>query len=189
MTHSFGQGITGAEPIESSESNSHSYSRLAIDANQIKWFITLIPFLDFDWCLIEVIITLHIIGLLLEAYRMHYFVEPSLMKCKVFHLRRAWVERHSFPSRHELRIVPMAHRVTHSLSLFGHDILELHHPETKPPTPWAWSSVLIHHKINSCPCYLRDLSSFMWSRYESCNHLRAAHHKCLWDGWFWFCFS
>ena len=35
-THSLGQGITWAKPIESSEPNSHSYPRLPIDVNQIK---------------------------------------------------------------------------------------------------------------------------------------------------------
>ena len=45
----------------------------------------------------------------------------SFMKCEAFHLRRRWVERNSFPSWPELGIVHLAHRVTHPLSLWGHE--------------------------------------------------------------------
>ena len=58
-THSLGQGITWAKPIESSEPNSHSYPWLPIDANQIKWFKTHFLLLVFDWCPIEVTIAFH----------------------------------------------------------------------------------------------------------------------------------
>jgi hypothetical protein len=44
-----------------------------------------------------------------------------LMKGIVFHLRRAWIERNSFPSWPKLGIIPLAHRVTHPLSLWGHE--------------------------------------------------------------------
>ena len=56
-------------PIESSEINSHSYPRISIDANQIKWIKVHFLILDFDWCPIEVLFTLHFISneLLLEA--------------------------------------------------------------------------------------------------------------------------
>ena len=107
-------------PIELSEPNSHSYPRLLFDANQIKWFKIHILLLDFDWCPIEVTITLHIIctsigNLGWIALSPH----SSLMKRKAFHLRRGWVERNSFPSGPELRIVHTTHRVTHSLSFMG----------------------------------------------------------------------
>ena len=96
-THSFGQGITGAKPIESSEPKSQCYPWLWIDANQIKWFKIHFFLLDFDWCPIEVTIALHFnwtsIGSLgWIALSPH----SSLMKCKAFHLRKGWVETH-FP--------------------------------------------------------------------------------------------
>ena len=106
-----------AIPIESSEINSPSYPRLPIDANQIKWFKIHILFLDFDWCPIEVMLTLHFkwtsIGSLgWIAWR----------PCKASILRRGWVEKkYSLPSWFELRIVPMAHRVTHPLSFWGYE--------------------------------------------------------------------
>ena len=117
-THSFGQGITGAKPIESSEPNSHCYPRLSVDANQIKWFKIHFLLLDFDWCLIEVTIKLRIICTSIGS--LEWIALPphsSLMKCEAFHLTRGWVERNSFSPWFELRIVSMAHRVTHPLSL------------------------------------------------------------------------
>ena len=119
-THLFGQGIIGAMPIELSEPNSHSYPRLLFDANQIKWFKIHILLLDFDWCPIEVTITLHIICTSIGNLRwIALSPHSSLMKRKAFHLRRGWVERNSFPSGPELRIVHTAHRVTYSLSFMG----------------------------------------------------------------------
>ena len=49
-----------ALPIESSEINLHSYPRLSIDDNQIKRIKVHFLILDFDWCPIEVMITLPI---------------------------------------------------------------------------------------------------------------------------------
>ena len=54
--------------------------------------------------------------------RMDWFAsQSSLMKRKVFILRRGWVDKYSFPSWFKLRIVLMAHRVTHPLSLWGYE--------------------------------------------------------------------
>ena len=117
-THPVGQGIIEAKPIKSSETNLHSCSRLSIDANLIKWFETHILSLDFDWCLIEVTIKLRIICTSIGS--LEWIALPphsSLMKCEAFHLTRGWVERNSFSPWFELRIVSMAHRVTHPLSL------------------------------------------------------------------------
>ena len=106
--------------IESSETNSLAYPRLLIDANQIKWCKIHILSLDFDWCPIEVTITLHIICTSIGSLGWIAFPShSSLMKCEAFYLRKGWVERCSFPSWPKLRIVHMAHRVTHSLSFFG----------------------------------------------------------------------
>jgi len=98
-----------AIPIKSSKINSHSIPRLPIDANQIKWFETHILFLDFDWCPIEVMFTLHFkwtsIG------NLGWIALPShssLIKCEAFYLRKGRVERYSFSSWSELRIVPVA---------------------------------------------------------------------------------
>ena len=95
---SFGQGIIGAMPIESSETNSLSYPRLLVDANQIKWFETHF-FLDFDWCPIEVTITLYIIYT--SIWRLGWIALPhsSLMQHEAFHLRRGWAERILSPPR------------------------------------------------------------------------------------------
>jgi hypothetical protein len=121
-TDHFGQGIIGAKPIESSEPNSHSYPRLPIDANLIKWFKTNILFLDFDLCPIEVTITLHIIWTFIGSLGwIALLPHSSLMKREAFHPRRGWVERNLFPSWLELGIILMAHRVTHPLSLWGHE--------------------------------------------------------------------
>jgi len=114
-THSFGQGIIGAMPIESSEPNSHFYPRLPIDANQIKWFIIYFLLLDFDWCPIEVAIIFHINWTSIGS--LGWIVFP----CKAFHLRRGWAETNWFPLGPELRIVHMAHRVAHPLILLGHE--------------------------------------------------------------------
>ena len=109
-------------PIKSSETNSHSYPRLSIDANRIKWFKIHILFLDFDWCPIEVTITFHIICTSIGCLGwIALSPHSSLMKHKAFHLRRGWVERNSFTSGSEFGIVHMAHRVTHPLSLWGHE--------------------------------------------------------------------
>ena len=108
--------------IESSETNSLAYPRLLIDDNRIKWFKIHILFLDFDWCPIEVTITLHIICTSIGS--LGWIVlspHSSLMKRKSFHLRRGWVERNSFTSGSEFGIVHMAHRVTPPLSLWGHE--------------------------------------------------------------------
>ena len=89
-THSFGQGITRAKPIESSEPKSHPYPRLSIDANQIKWFKIHFLLLDFDWCPIEVTITLHFNWTSIES--LGWIALP----CDVSLLRKGWVETH-FP--------------------------------------------------------------------------------------------
>ena len=109
-------------PIESSKMNSHPNPRLLIDANQIKWSKTHILFLDFDWCPIEVMLTLHFKWTTIES--LGWIALPShssLMKCEAFYLRKGWVERCTSPLWSELRIVPMAHRVTHPLSLWGYE--------------------------------------------------------------------
>ena len=100
-----------AIPIESSEINSHP--RLPINANQIKWFKTHILFLDFDWCPIEVMLTLHFKWTSIGS--LEWIALPShssLMKCEAFYLRKGWVERCSFPSWPKLGIIHLAHRVT-----------------------------------------------------------------------------
>ena len=108
--------------IESSETNSLAYPRLLIDANQIKWCKIHILSLDFDWCPIEVTITLRIICTSVGSLGcIALWSHSSLMKHKAFHLRRGWVERNSFTSGSEFGIVHMAHRVTHPLSLWGHE--------------------------------------------------------------------
>jgi len=89
-THSFGQGITRAKPIESSEPKSHSYPRLSIDANQIKWFKIHFLLLHFDWCPIEVTIALHFNWTSIGS--LGWIVLP----CEVSILRKGWVETH-FP--------------------------------------------------------------------------------------------
>ena len=107
-----------AIPIESSEINSHP--QLPINVNQIKWFKTHILFLDFNWCPIEVMSTLPINRTSIGS--LGWFAlppQPSLMKCEASYLRRGWVERNSFPSWPKLKIVYLAHRVTHPLSLWG----------------------------------------------------------------------
>ena len=106
--------------IKSSEINLHP--RFPINANQIKWFKTHILFLDFDWCPIKFMLTLHFKWTSIGS--LGWIALPShssLMKCEAFYLRKGWVERCSFPSLPELRIVHLAHRVTHRLSLWGHE--------------------------------------------------------------------
>jgi len=103
-------------PIESSEMNLHSNPRFPIGANQIKWFKIHILFLDFDWCPIEIMFTLHFKWTSIGS--LGWF---ALSPRKAFILMRGWAEKYSFPSWSELRIVPMAHRVTHSLSLWGYE--------------------------------------------------------------------
>jgi len=102
--------------IESREMNLHSNPQFLIDANQIKWFKIHILFLDFDWCPIEVMITLHFKWTSIASLGW-----IALSPCKAFILMRGWDEKYSFPSWSELRIIPMAHRVTHPLSLWGHE--------------------------------------------------------------------
>ena len=82
--------------IESSETNSLSYPRLLIDANQIKWFKIHFLLLDFDWCPIEVTIALHFNWTSIGSLGWILSPHSSLMKCKAFHLRKGWVETH-FP--------------------------------------------------------------------------------------------
>jgi len=92
---------------------------------KIKWYKSHTLFLDFDWCPIEVTITsifIHTIWTSIGSFGWIAFQpHSSLTKCEAFRLRRGWVETNSFPSRPKLRIVPMAHRVTHPLSLRGHE--------------------------------------------------------------------
>jgi hypothetical protein len=150
-TNLFGQDIIGTKLIESSEPKSHSCPRLPIYAYRIKWFKTHILFLDFDWCLIEVTFTLHIIWTSIGS--LGWIAEPphsSWMKCEAFHQRRGWVERNSFPSWPELRIVLMAHRVTHHLSLWGHErswscsIRRPNHPLHEHKVPfWFVATVML----------------------------------------------
>ena len=109
-------------PIELSEINSHSNPWFPIDANQIKWFKTHILFLDFDWCPIEVMRTLHFKWTSIGS--LGWIALPShssLMKHEAFYLRKGWVEWCPFPSLPKLGIVHLAHRVTHPLSLWGHE--------------------------------------------------------------------
>jgi len=83
----------------------------SIDANQIKRFWTLILFLDFDWCPIEVIITLHIIGL-----------------CRII-----LDEMQSFPPKEGMSWKTLISLETCLFHYGAMNILELHHPEIKPP--------------------------------------------------------
>jgi hypothetical protein len=109
-------------PMKLSETNSHSYPQFLIGANQIKWFKTHILFLDFDWCPIEVMLTLHFKWTSFGSLR--WIASPShssLMKCEAFYLRKGRAERCSCPSWAKLRILHLAHRVTHPLSLWGHE--------------------------------------------------------------------
>ena len=78
----------------------------------------------------------------------------SLMKCEAFHLRRGWVERNSFPSWPELGIVHLAHRVTHPLSLWGHE-----HSWVSLSGDQATHSMSMkfHHKDHAHPWHLRGL--------------------------------
>ena len=78
-----------ALPIESSEIKSHSYPRLTIDANQIKWIKVHFLILDFDWCPIEVMYTIPIKWTSIGS--LGWFALPprtSLMKCEASYLRR-----------------------------------------------------------------------------------------------------
>ena len=85
-------------PIKSSETNSLSYPRVLIDANQIKWFKIHILLLDFDWCPIEVTITLHIICTSIGSLGwIALSPHSSLLKHKAFHLRRGWIQKKLIP--------------------------------------------------------------------------------------------
>jgi hypothetical protein len=69
--------------------NSPSYPQLLIDANRIKWLKIHILFLDFDWCPIEVTITLHFNWTSIGSLGwIVLWSHSSLMKRKAFHLRR-----------------------------------------------------------------------------------------------------
>ena len=74
--------------IKLSEINSHSNPRLPIDANQIKWFKTHILFLDFDWCPIEVMLTLHFKWTSIGS--LGWIAWPP---CKASILTMGWVEK------------------------------------------------------------------------------------------------
>jgi len=109
----------------------------------------------------------------------------SLMKCKASYLRRGWVERNSFPSwpSSESFIWPIElHILFHYAAM---NILKFLYPEIKALTPWAWSSILLHHKSHARPWYLRDLSSGVLSRCESYDHLRVSPHRCPLGWLFW----
>ena len=114
LDSSFGQGIIGVVPIKSSETNSHYYPWLSIDASRIKWFKIHILLLDFDWCPIEVTVTLHIVWTSFGS--LGWIALP----CEVSLLRKGWVETH-FPQdpNSELFIWPTElHILFH---LWGHE--------------------------------------------------------------------
>ena len=140
-------------PIESIEINSHSNPWLPIDANQIKWFKIHILFLDFDWCPIEVMFTLHFKWTSIGS--LGWIAWPP---CKASILRRGWVEKNTH-SPHDSNSESFQWPTElHILFHFGAmNILEFLYLEIKPLTPWAWSSVLIHHKSHAHPWFLRDL--------------------------------
>ena len=166
-------------PIESSEINSHSNPRLLIDANQIKWFKTHILFLDFDWCPIEVMLTLHFKWTSIGS--LGWIAWPP---CKASILRRGWVEKYSFLSWFELIIVPMAHRVTHPLSLWGyeHSWVALSRDQTTHSMSMKFCS---DSSQKPCSSLISPRSSDVPSRYEPYDHLRVSHHRCPLGWLFW----
>ena len=107
----------------------------------------------------------------------------ALPPCKAFILRRGWVGKYSISSWSELRIVPVAHRITHPLSLWAMNIPELLYSEIKPLTPWAWSSILIHHKSHAHPWFLHDL--LLCQVATSHTIILVSHHRCPLGWLFW----
>ena len=63
------------------------------------------------------------------------------------------------------------------------NILELLYLEIKPLTPWAWSSVLIHHKSHAHPWFLRDL--LLCQVATSHTIILVSHHRCPLGWLFW----
>ena len=109
----------------------------------------------FDWCPIEVMLTLHFKWTSIGS--LGWIALPShssLMKCKASYLRRGWVKRNSFPSLPELRIIPMAHRVTHPLSLWGYEHSWVDLPRDKASLSM---SMKFHHKDHAHPWHLHSL--------------------------------
>ena len=160
--------------------NSHSNPRLPIDANQIKWFKTHILFLDFNWCPIEVMLTLHFKWTSVGSFG--WIAWPP---CKASILRRGWVEKkYSIPSWFKLRIVPMAHRVTHPLSLFGyeHSWVALSGDQTTHSMSMKFCS---DSSQKPCSSLISPWSSVVPSHYEPYDHLRVSHHRCSLGWLFW----
>ena len=80
----------------------------------------------------------------------------------------------SFLSWPEVGIVHLAHRVTHPLSLWGHEHSRVF---LSGDQATLFMSMKFHHKDHAPPWHLRDLFSFAPSRYESYNHRRLSNHR------------
>jgi len=108
----------------------------------------------------------------------------SLMKCEAFYLRKGWVERCSFPSWPKLGIVCLAHRVTHSISLWGyeHSWVALSGDQTTHSMSMKFCS---DSSQKPCSSLISSWSSVVPSRYEPFNHLRVSHHRCPLGWLFW----
>ena len=149
------------------------------DANQIKWFKIHFLFLDFDWCPIEVMFTLHFKWTSIE--RLGWI---ALSPCKAFILMRGWAEKYSFPSWSELRIVPMAHIVIHSLSLWGyeHSWVALSGDQPSHSMSMKFCS---NSSQKPCSSLISPRSSVVPSRNEPYDHLRVSHHRHPLGWLFW----
>ena len=131
-----------ALPIESSEINSHSYPRLSIDANQIKW--VKVHFLILDFWLIPNRSYVH------HSYQMNFYWKLR-MDCfaTTFIFDEMWGFRpkegmswkNHFPHDLNLELFIWPTEL-HILFHYGAmNIPEFIYPEIKPLTPWAWSFI------------------------------------------------
>ena len=108
----------------------------------------------------------------------------ALSPCKAFILMRGWAKKYSFPSWSEIRIVPMAHRYTHSLSLWGyeHSRVALSKDQASHTMSMKFCS---DSSQKPCSSLISPRSSDVPSRYEPYDHLMVSPHRCPLGWLFW----
>ena len=86
-------------------------------------------------------------------------------------------KKYSLPSWFELRIVPMAHRVTHPLSFWGyeHSWVALSGDQTTHSMSMKFCS---DSSQKPCSSLISPRSSIVPSSNESYDHLRVSPHRC-----------